>query len=226
MKLSVIIPVYNEEATIEKVIRRVKQANPKLDIEILVVDDGSTDQTAEKVRAMVQPGLILLEQGVNRGKGAAIRTALERATGDVTVIQDADLEYDPYDYPLLLKPMESGASIVYGSRLLNKKNARAGWSYYLGGRLLSFVANQLYGLSITDEPTCYKVFTTSILREMKLECEGFEFCPEVTAKAALMGHQIVEVPISYYPRTEKEGKKIRWRDGLVALWVLLKNRFC
>ncbi|MEK7287484.1 MAG: glycosyltransferase family 2 protein [Elusimicrobiota bacterium] len=225
MKISVIIPVYNEAATIAKTIRRVTDANPALDMEILVVNDGSSDATQEAVEALGEPRVVLLRHQVNQGKGAAIRAALAKARGEVVIIQDADLEYDPAEYSRLLEPILSGRTkVVYGSRILGRNNPKAGWSYYLGGRLLSFVTNWLYGTAITDEPTGYKVFKTEVLRGMNLECRGFEFCPEVTAKAALGGHRIIEVPISYHPRSIKEGKKIKWRDGLAALWVLLKNR--
>lgn len=227
MKISVIIPVYNEAKTIARIIHRVKESNPTLDMEILVVDDCSTDGTSGAVGALGDSSIVLMRHARNQGKGAAIRTALARVSGDVVIIQDADLEYDPKDYSKLLAPIiAKETSVVYGSRILKKDNPRAGFTFYIGGRLLSFLANALYGLRITDEPTCYKVFKSDILRSLDLKCTGFEFCPEVTAKLARKGYSIVEVPISYRPRSVAEGKKIRWRDGVTAVWTLLKYRFC
>nr|HID13715.1 glycosyltransferase family 2 protein [Anaerolineae bacterium] len=162
----------------------------------------------------------------NRGKGAAIRTALEHVTGDVVITQDADLEYDPREYPRLLAPFEDPAvQVVYGSRNL-RRNPRSSWSFYWGGRLLSWIANLLYGSHITDEPTGYKVFRADLLRSLDLQSDGFEFCPEVTSKVLRRGIEIHEVPISYRPRAFDEGKKINWRDGLWAIWTLLKYRLC
>ena len=225
MKVSVLVPAYNEARTIARMLEAVYGRNPGRDLEVVIVDDGSTDGTYEAAVAAARPGTKVLRHAANAGKGSAIRTALAAATGDVVIVQDADLEYDPADYSLLLKPIEDGAAeVVYGSRLM-KSDARSYHRYYWGGRLVSLWTNLLYGSRITDEPTCYKVFKTPMLRSFDLTCTGFEFCPEVTAKALLRGVKILELPISYYPRRMEEGKKIRWTDGVIALWTLLKLRF-
>jgi glycosyltransferase involved in cell wall biosynthesis len=268
--LTVIVPVFNEKGTIDQLLRSVMVATiPSYDIgaqeadrgtawkQVVVVDDGSTDGTAEKLKAWERQ-LIVVSHGANRGKGAAIRTGLRFATGTYTVIQDADLEYDPRDYTRLLEPLLAGeADAVYGSRYLTRTNVRgprtkvvsvgagsgdprttvekesgdrsphsnARWSMCRWGvGLLNLAVRWLYGVRLSDEATCYKVFRTDDLRAMDLKCEGFEFCPEVTAKACRMGLSIREVPISYNARTVAEGKKIRWRDGLSALATLWRWR--
>lgn len=235
MKLSVIIPVYNEAATVSEMINRVGKVN--LGKEIIVVDDGSTDGTREILKEVesenlkVQSGsesedVKIIYHQKNRGKGMAIRTALESVTGDIVIIQDGDLEYDPQDYYQLVKPiMRGNADVVYGSRILKKRKRTSYWHYYWGGRFLTFVANLLYRANITDESTCYKVFRAELLKSMGLKCRGFEFCPEVTAKVCKRGYKIYEVPISCNPRTTEEGKKIGWMDGLIALWILIKYKF-
>jgi len=227
MKLSILIPVYNEEKTIKKIIDIVKKVRlSKVEKEIVVVDDGSKDKTLEVLKKI--KGIKLIGHKKNSGKGAAIRTAIKHATGDIILIQDADLEYDPNDYSALIKPIIEGkAKVVYGSRRLKKENKQhSGFSFYLGGIGLTMIANLIYpNLHITDEPTCYKVFRADIIKGMKLKCKRFEFCPEVTAKVARRGIKIHEVPISYHPRTAKEGKKIKWKDGVEAVWTLLKYRF-
>lgn len=223
MKLSIIIPVYNEENAVKQIINKVKETSLSIDKEIIVVDDGSTDKTAESLRKI--GGVVLLKHNKNKGKGAAIITGLSNVTGDIVLIQDADLEYDPKDYNALIEPfLRNNAEVVYGSRTLGK-NEKGHWSFHLGGWGLTVFANLLYGLNITDEATCYKVFKTDLLRSLNLESKGFEFCPEVTAKIGKRKIKIYEVPISYYPRSKKEGKKIKWKDGFIALWVLFKNRF-
>jgi glycosyltransferase involved in cell wall biosynthesis len=156
----------------------------------------------------------------------AIRTGLEKVTGDLVIIQDADLEYDPNDYLKLVQPiMEDGAFVVYGSRSLSHKNKMSYLRYFIGGQVVTWWTNLLYGCRLTDEPTCYKLFRADLLKSVKLNCKRFEFCPEVTAKIRKRGIEILEVPISYNPRKIKEGKKIRWKDGIQAIWTLLKYRF-
>lgn len=225
-KLSVIIPVYNEAATLAEIISRVRATG--LAGEIVVVDDGSSDPSPlilEKLRNGSQPALQIFRHERNRGKGAAIRTGLAQVTGDLVLVQDADLEYDPADYPVLLAPFaDPQVKVVYGSRNL-RRNPRSSWSFYWGGRLLSWITNWLYGSRITDEATGYKIIKTDLLRAMNLETDGFEFCPEVTGKLLQQGIPIHEVPISYHPRSWNEGKKIQWYDGLVAIWTLTKYRF-
>jgi dolichol-phosphate mannosyltransferase len=226
MKLSVIIPVYNEETTLAEIIRRVRATG--LAHEIIAVDDGSTDSSPQilaDLQSNGAPPLTILSHERNQGKGAAVRTGLTAVTGDLVLVQDADLEYDPPDYSTLLAPFaDPTVEVVYGSRNL-RRNPRSSFAFYWGGRLLSWIANWLYGAHITDEATGYKVFRTHLLREIGLESNGFEFCPEVTAKLLQRGAVIQEVPISYTPRSWKEGKKIQWYDGLIAIWTLIKYRF-
>lgn len=224
MKLSVIVPVLNEEMCISQILDMVLAV--PVEKEVIVVDDGSTDGTWAVLQRYA-PSCKLLRHDVNRGKGAAIRTALPHVTGEMVITQDADLEYDPADYPRLIRPIVEGrADVVYGSRLLGSgKSATAGFSFYLGGLFLTWLTNRLYGLHITDEPTGYKVFRTTIIRGLNLKSQGFEFCPEVTSLLALGGVEIFEVPIGYHPRSVAEGKKIRWRDGFVAIRTLLHYRF-
>jgi dolichol-phosphate mannosyltransferase len=207
MKISVIIPAYNEENTVVDIIKRICAVDLGLEKEIILVDDASTDHDQ------------------NKGKGAAIRTGLLYVTGDIVIIQDADLEYDPQDYRELIKPLlENRSNVVYGSRTLPRIDHYSYLSYYLGGKFITFITNMLYNVKITDESTCYKVFRTELIKKLPLKCQRFEFCPEITALVAKAGEKIVDVPVHYYPRSFKEGKKIRARDGLQAIWVLLKYR--
>ncbi len=224
MKLSVIIPAYNERATIAELVRRVKEADiPK---EIIIVDDGSTDGTRDIVQGLKDEETRIVYHPYNRGKGMAIRTGIKQARGDIIVIQDADLEYDPNDYHKLIEPIIEGkAKVVYGSRFLASSHQRRSWSHYLGIRVLTWFTNLLYRTHLTDEATCYKAFRADVLKSIKLDCQRFEFCPEVTAKVRRRKIAILEVPISYNPRTVKEGKKIRLKDGLVAIYTLLRYRF-
>lgn len=229
MLLSIVVPCYNEENTILEVLERIYQVPLEplgIKKEVIVVDDASTDSTWEILKnAQKKYSLKLLRHEKNMGKGWAIRTAIKEVTGDIVVIQDADLEYNPQDYPKLLEPIISGkAKVVYGSRNL-QKNPRSSFFFYWGGKFLSFLTNFLYGTKITDEATCYKALDTKLLKSLNLECKRFEFCPELTTKIAKRGYAIYEVPISYSPRSIKEGKKIRWRDGMEAAWTLIKYRF-
>jgi len=224
-KLSIIIPVYNEKETILEVIKRVKEVDIDLSKEIIIIDDGSTDGTKDLLKKI--KGAKLIFSKVNEGKGASIRKGLKKVTGDIVLIQDADLEYNVNDYRKLIEPIiKNKVGVVYGSRNLIKNNRKhSGFLFYTGGILLSWMANLLYGINITDEATCYKVFKTDIIKNIDLQCKRFEFCPEITAKIAKKGINIHEVPISYNPRNSIQGKKIQWRDGFQAIWVLLKYRF-
>lgn len=230
MRLSIIIPAYQEAGTISQVLKQVISIDTAalgFAKEIIVCDDGSTDGTAAQVAATAaqDPRVTLICHAHNRGKGAAIRTALAHATGDFVLIQDADLEYWVDDYPALLRPLLHGAPVVYGSRFLTtSRPAGMHWTHYLANKLLTWTANALYSLNLTDEATCFKVFRADLLRKLNLTCVGFEFCPEVTAKLGLRRVPIIEVPIRYRARSHREGKKVRWTDGLQALWVLLKHR--
>jgi hypothetical protein len=224
--LTVLVPVYNERDTIDELLRRVTAA--PYDKQIVVIDDGSTDGTIEILeRWQDYPGVEVVEHVFNRGKGAAIRTGLERARGRFTIIQDADLEYDPQEYRVLLEPLLAGqAQVVYGSRYLKpgQQALQGSWLFRRGVALLNLGVRLLYGVKLTDEATCYKLFPTWALKAMDLQCQRFEFCPEVTAKTCRLGLSILEVPITYAPRTNQQGKKIRWTDGLQALAVLWKWR--
>ena len=228
MKISIIIPVYNEFRTFAQVLERVRQSPLPAGCtkEIVVVDDGSTDGTTQLLNDPSWAGVIRghhLE--VNRGKGTAIRAGLAMASGDVVLIQDGDLEYDPNDYARILAPIVRGeATVVYGSRFLGNVRGMS-LKYRLANRVLAFAANLLYGAGLTDEATAYKAFRADVLADISLQCRRFEFCPEVTAKLRRLNHRILEVPISYNPRGIAEGKKIRLIDGLEAIWTLLKYRF-
>ncbi|MCK4414537.1 MAG: glycosyltransferase family 2 protein [Candidatus Eisenbacteria sp.] len=221
MKLSVIIPVYNEVATIEEILRRVA-AVPR-EKEILVVDDGSGDGTPALLERCRLPEMRLFNHPRNRGKGAAIRTALPHVSGDFVIIQDADLEYDPADYAKLLAPLERGeADVVYGSRFLGRgHHASSRWHYFVN-RTLTQLSNLFTGLRLTDMETCYKAFRAELLRGLDLVSEGFEIEPEMTAKAARRGARFREVAISYRGRASHEGKKIGWGDGVRTLMTILR----
>jgi glycosyltransferase involved in cell wall biosynthesis len=227
MKISVIIPVYNEFQTFSQVLDRVQRARlPEgCTKEIVVVDDGSTDGTSRVLGEHARAGVVVGHHAiVNSGKGTALRVGIKLATGDVILVQDGDLEYDPDDYCKIIEPFVKGeADVVYGSRFLGnpagmaKKNRIANW-------ILTTATNLLYRAGITDEATAYKAFRTDVIRRVRLECRGFEFCPEVTAKVLRLGYRIREVPIRYNARGIAEGKKIRARDGYEALWTLIKYR--
>ncbi len=225
MKLSVIMPILNEARTIEKIIAKVDKS--PLNKEIIIVDDGSTDGSRDILKNYLErEGFIIIFHEKNKGKGASIITAIQHISGEIVIIQDGDLEYDPNDYIELVKPIiNKETTVVYGSRYLKKFNPKSYIRFYLGGRLLSLLSNILYNQNITDEPTCYKVFDADLLKSIHLESQGFGFCPEITAKVSKKGIKIKELPINYFPRKIKEGKKIKWSDGLEAIWILLKNRF-
>lgn len=224
MLLSVLIPAYNEINNIQNILEKIGEVN--IPMEIIVVDDGSTDGTRELLNTLKSDIIKVIFHEKNQGKGGAIKTAIAHSKGDIIIIQDADLEYDPQDYYKLIPVIESGKEkVVYGSRFLNKQNKHSYFSFFLGGQVVTWITNILYFQNLTDEPTCYKVFDAKLLKSIKLNCTGFEFCPEVTAKIAKMGYKIPEVPISYYPRSISEGKKINWKDGVEAIWVLFKYRF-
>ncbi len=234
MKVSIIIPIYNEHRTFHQVMERVRLAPlpPGCSKEIIVVDDGSTDGTGQMIGEYMRTGEIAgCRSASNAGKGAAIRKGIELASGDLVLIQDGDLEYDPNDYARLIEPILSGqAEIVYGSRFLGRghfSGRQSGMALRnrIANRILTMTANLLYSARITDEATAYKAFRTSILRGLPLDCRRFEFCPEVTAKLRRLGYRIHEVPISYNARGIGEGKKIRARDGFQAWWTLIKYRF-
>ena len=226
MRLSVIVPVYNEAHTLAEVLRRVREAaTPDLELEIIAVDDASTDDSPRILDLAATHGVKVLRHAGNKGKGAAIRTGLAAATGEAVIIQDADLEYDPRDYEAIIAPMRAGhADVVYGSRILGG-NSYSYRRFYYGGRFLTLLFNLLYGGSLTDLTTCYKAFRTRTITSLPLTCTRFEFCPEVTARLALSRVPIKEVPIRYQPRSLREGKKIRWHDGLQAIWTLIVLRW-
>lgn len=224
MKISVVMPIYNERATIAEILRRVRAV--ELDKEIICVDDHSTDGTWDILQEEAQvPGTRVFRHPKNRGKGAAVRTGLEQAQGDVVIIQDADLEYDPQDYHALLRPIQLGRSkVVYGSRFQGEHSAMFFW-HSVGNRLLTLVANILFNAALSDMETCYKVFTAEVAQRLRLRSERWGFDPEITARILKMGYRIYEVPISYSGREFYEGKKISWRDGFTVLATIVRYRF-
>ena len=230
-KLSIIIPVYNEGKTIKELLMRViHQDILGLKREIIISDDGSKDNTKEIIKTFIQkhPKEIILffSMARNRGKGVAVRKGLKESTGDIVIIQDADLEYDPSEYPKLLKPiLNGGVSVIYGSRLLGH-HIDMYWLHLIGNSFLNYLTNILYGSKLTDLETCYKVFQREVINGMELRANGFDFEPEITAKIIKRGYKIKEVPIRFdYPRTFKEGKKINLVDGFKAAYYIIKYRF-
>jgi glycosyltransferase involved in cell wall biosynthesis len=227
MRLSVVIPCYNERATIAAVLTAVENS-PYPDKEIIVVDDCSTDGTRELLQANLAPRIHkLLYHDVNRGKGAALRTGIAAATGDIVVIQDADLEYDPNEFPALIAPiLQDKADVVFGSRFMGGFPHRVLYFWHsVGNSVLTLVSNMFTNLNLTDMETCYKAFRREVIQSITIEENRFGFEPEVTAKVARMGVRIYEIGISYHGRTYAEGKKIGWRDGFRALWCIVKYRF-
>jgi glycosyltransferase involved in cell wall biosynthesis len=222
--VSVVMPVYNERRTVEEIVTRVLAV--PLRIELIVVDDRSTDGTRELLSELQsRHGFELLLQDRNQGKGAALRRGFERVSGDIVLVQDADLEYSPEDFPLLIELIRDGrADVVYGSRFLGRHRVFL-FTHYLGNRVLTVIANILYNTMLTDMETCYKVMRASVLRSFALHSNGFGIEPEITAKIFKRKYRVYEIPITYDGRGYDEGKKITWRDGVVALWVLLKYRF-
>lgn len=227
-RLSILMPVYNEARTLEEIVRRVQAANTLgLEKEIIIVDDFSTDGSREIVQRLgQQPGIKTVLHPHNRGKGAAIRSALEVATGDICLIQDADLEYDPADYPKLLQPILDGrADVVYGSRFTGGTHRVLLFWHYAANRFLTLLSNMLCNLNLTDMETCYKVFRRACLDGIQLKSDRFGIEPELTAKLARRRYRFYETDINYSGRDYSEGKKITWKDGLAALWFIFRYRF-
>jgi glycosyltransferase involved in cell wall biosynthesis len=224
--LSVVIPVYDEASTIARLIERVRAAPLELPIEIVVVDDASSDGTHEILARLGTPeagDLRLIRHPVNRGKGAAVRTGLAAARGDIVLIQDADLEYDPRDYPLLLEPiLEGQADVVFGNRFHGGPHRVLYFWHYVANRALTLLTNVVTGLNLSDMEAGYKVFRAEVLRSLELRSDRFGFEPEITIKVARLGCRVYEVPVRYYGRTYAEGKKITWRDGLAAVCHILR----
>jgi glycosyltransferase involved in cell wall biosynthesis len=223
MKLSVIIPVYNEKNTIEQILEKVLAV--PLEKEVILVDDCSKDGSRDILKNINKSGVVTIFHDVNKGKGAAIRTGLQYVTGDVVIIQDADLEYDPNEYLKLIEPIRSGAAdVVYGSRFAGRTE-KMSFAHLIGNKMLTIATNILYGTKLTDMETCYKMVKAPIFKSIKLRANRFDFEPEITAKLLKSGKRIIEIPISYQGRQWTEGKKITWKDGITALWSLIKYRF-
>ncbi len=224
MKLSVVVPVYNERQTIEKIIERILET--PYEKEVIIVDDGSTDGTSEVLSGFSHPDVRVLRHERNKGKGAALRTGFAEVSGDITIVQDADLEYSPKDYPKLLEPILSGdADVVYGSRFLGGPHRVLFFWHYVGNMIVTLLSNALTNLNLTDMETGYKVFRTEVVKKLDMKSNRFGCEPEITAKIGKRRYRLYEVPISYYGRTYSEGKKITWKDGLAALWYVIRFRF-
>jgi glycosyltransferase involved in cell wall biosynthesis len=228
MRLSIVMPVYNEIATLERVVGRVCRVDTGLERELIIIDDCSSDGSRELIRDSLsaRPGVRACFHDRNQGKGAALRTGIAQTTGDIVLIQDADLEYDPAEYPRMLAPIVEGrADVVYGSRFVGSESKRVLYYWhYVGNRALTTLSNMATNINLTDMETCYKVFAGDLIRSVQIEENRFGFEPEITAKLARKGARFYEVGISYDGRTYEEGKKITWRDGVRALWCILKYR--
>ena len=223
MKLSIVIPVYNEKETILELIKKVDSVN--LEKEIILVDDASTDGTRDILKSLGDKKYKIFFHDVNQGKGAALRTGFKHVTGNIVIVQDADLEYDPNEYGKLIAPILDGkADVVFGSRFLSGPHRVLLFWHYLGNKILTTLSNIFSNLNLTDMETCYKVFKAEILKDLNLKSNRFGFEPEFTAKVAKRKYKIYEVPISYYGRDYSEGKKITWKDGIVAIWCIIKYR--
>jgi glycosyltransferase involved in cell wall biosynthesis len=231
VKLSVVIPVFNEASTLREIVRRVLAAEVPAEKEIILVDDGSTDGTRDQYETICKEhagqSIRVLFHDRNYGKGAALRSGFKEATGDIVLIQDADLEYDPRDYPRLLAPiLEGRADVVFGSRFVGSEAHRVLFFWhYVGNRFLTILSNAFTNLNLTDMETCYKVFRAEVVKQIRITSNRFEFEPEITAKVARRGFRVYEVGVSYAGRDYQEGKKITWRDGIKALAAILRYRF-
>ncbi len=226
MMLSIVIPVYNEKNTVKDLIRRVQEVDVGMDKEIIIIDDGSKDGTQEILKNLNQPNVKVVFHSKNQGKGAALHSGFAKARGDVILVQDADLEYDPREYPRLLEPILDGrADAVYGSRFLGGPHRVLFFWHYIGNKLLTMLSNMLSNLNLSDMETCYKVFKKEILDRITLKSKRFGFEPEITIKLAKQKARIYEVPISYSGRDYSEGKKIGWRDGLAAIFHIIRFKF-
>ena len=230
VKLSIVMPVFNERETVEEIVRRVLAVEIPLEKELVIVDDGSTDGTAQVLERLGETlrgrGVRVIRHPRNRGKGAAVRTAVSATTGDFVIIQDADLEYDPNDYRAMLTPLLDGrADVVFGSRFLGGPHRVLYFWHYVGNKLITFLANAVYNINLTDMETCYKAFRGEVIRRLRLKSNRFGIEPELTAKVCKRKLRIYEVPISYSGRSYEEGKKITWRDGLKAIATILRFRF-